>query len=586
VPSTRRERWALAVILALAAGLRLYGLNWDGGHWLHPDERMIYFVVGRLGWPQSWSQALSPESPLNPAFFAYGSFPIYLLRVVASALATFWPSLGAAGNLHLVGRSLGALFDLATVALTYRLACVLTSPTRQEAISAPVGRQRNIQWQPLLAALLVALAVLHVQNAHFYTVDPLVTALVMLVLNLSADLSQTRSGGRLVALGVALGLALASKISVAPLILVVPVALLLRRAQEGEALGSTLGATLQVWLVAGLVFILAQPYALLDSNTFVQDVLEQARIARGVDEPPYTLQYAGTLPLVYSIWQTAVWGLGLPVGLIAWAGFGASLLRWVRRGARSDALLLAWTLPQVAVLGLLSTRYLRYALPILPSLCIMAVWWVSNVRSLSGRRLAYIALILPALAYALLFTRLYAQPHTWLRASAWVYREVPRGSRLAVEEWDTHLPLPMKLDGQARRIAEYDVAILPLYAVPDDTPKWHSLAADLAASDYLIVASRRLYGSLPRRPDRYPVAAHYHDLLFAGELGFELQAEFIRGPAWLNPRLPPLPRPAPALFRPDESFVVYDHPRALILRNVERLAPAELLRRLAVDVEQ
>jgi hypothetical protein len=124
--------------------------------------------------------------------------------------------------------------------------------------------------------------------------------------------------------------------------------------------------------------------------------------------------------------------------------------------------------------------------------------------------------------------------------------------------------------------------VLSLYDEPDGATKWEALSGDLAASDYLVIASRRLYGSIRRAPERYPVATRYYDLLFAGELGFELVSEFTRGPAWLNPPIPPLPGAAPALLRPDESFVVYDHPRALIFRNIQRLPADELLRRLGV----
>jgi hypothetical protein len=149
-----------------------------------------------------------------------------------------------------------------------------------------------------------------------------------------------------------------------------------------------------------------------------------------------------------------------------------------------------------------------------------------------------------------------------------------------VEEWDTALPLPLDVDGQARRIEEYDVRTLALYEEPDDTRKWEALAEQLAESDYLIIASRRLYGSIPRQPDRYPLSTRYYELLFAEELGFEFAAEFTRGPLWLNPRVPPLPGAAPRLLHPDESFVVYDHPRTMVLRNAERLSAEELLGRL------
>jgi hypothetical protein len=98
-----------------------------------------------------------------------------------------------------------------------------------------------------------------------------------------------------------------------------------------------------------------------------------------------------------------------------------------------------------------------------------------------------------------------------------------------------------------------------------------------------VIATRRLYGSIPRVPDRYPLATRYYDLLFAGELGFELEREFTRPPTWLNPRIPPLPGAVPAWLRPDESFVVYDHPRALVFRNVDYLPESELRRLLGVE---
>jgi hypothetical protein len=190
--------------------------------------------------------------------------------------------------------------------------------------------------------------------------------------------------------------------------------------------------------------------------------------------------------------------------------------------------------------------------------------------------------ILTSTAYALIFDSMYAAPHPWVTASEWIYRNAPAGNTLAVEHWDTALPLSVEVNGQLAGPTAYETRTLTLYDEPDDTSKWSVLAQDLTESDYLILASRRLYGSIPRRPDRYPVASRYYDLLFAGDLGFELAGEFTRGPDLLNPRVAPLPGAAPALLRPDESFVVYDHPRALIFRNAGHLPAEEILRLLGV----
>ena len=134
----RGDVLGLCLVLLAGAALRFYGLDWDGGHWLHPDERQIYFVVARLALPQTLAEALSPDSPLNPAFFAYGSLPFYLLKAVAASLAFLSEPLADPDKLHWIGRPLAVLLDLATVLLTYRLARVLyRSPGR--AVESTVG---------------------------------------------------------------------------------------------------------------------------------------------------------------------------------------------------------------------------------------------------------------------------------------------------------------------------------------------------------------------------------------------------------------------------------------------------------------
>jgi hypothetical protein len=77
----KRDRSNLVVallLLAILGGalyLRLYDLDWDRGYLFHPDERQIIIVVDGLSfpWPPDWRLLLSPKSPWNPGFFAYGS---------------------------------------------------------------------------------------------------------------------------------------------------------------------------------------------------------------------------------------------------------------------------------------------------------------------------------------------------------------------------------------------------------------------------------------------------------------------------------------------------------------------------------
>ena len=580
----------LALILAIAAALRLSWVTWDDGLWLHPDERQIYFIANGLRWPETLSEAFEASSPLNPHFFAYGSLPAYLVRAIALLLALLWPALHDPGNLHLVGRPLAGLFDVGTVALTYRLAMsrkTANSTPGQEGEDAPVWPHTG-----LFAAALVSLAVLPIQASHFYTADVLVTFLVMLSLNCASDLVQGGGRGLQTALGVAVGLALATKLSAAPLLFVIPVACWLRSPEASHQ--PKLGGPKRLLFVLATVvitFLLVEPYAAIDSRTFLADTLRESQIAWGRLDVPYTRQFVATLPYLYSIWQTALWGVGLPLGLLGWAGLVAGLIHWLRKGDWAYSLLLAWAGPYLAIAGALHARPLRYMLPLVPALCIFGAWLVTRAygrSSVVGRRWLATAggfVLLASLAYALAFLSIYARPHSWIEASEWLYRHVPAGSSLVVEEWDTPLPLPIELDGRARRSEEFNLRTLALYGEPDGKEKWLRLTRELAGSEYLVVASRRLYGSISRLPGRYPVASRYYSLLFEGGLGFELAGEFTRGAAWLNPRIEPLTYAAPSFLVPDESLVVNDHPRVLVYRNTGRLSPEELLARLGFAAE-
>ncbi len=103
-------RWrplALFVLALLGLALRLYGINWDQGNSFHPDERQILFHVMALSWPKSFSQFLNPVTlPLNPHFFAYGSFPLYLLATLGNIIAHVYPGIDTMPNLTLLGRVL------------------------------------------------------------------------------------------------------------------------------------------------------------------------------------------------------------------------------------------------------------------------------------------------------------------------------------------------------------------------------------------------------------------------------------------------------------------------------------------------
>ncbi|MEP7131627.1 MAG: glycosyltransferase family 39 protein, partial [Acidobacteriota bacterium] len=173
----RRGRAIFLAILVAGALLRFVGLAWDDAHHLHPDERHISMVEENLEFPKSVRQYFdSATSPLNPYnrkhdSFVYGTLPLFLTKAVAKLIHR--PGYDGA---YLVGRALSALFDLATVWLTY-------------LIARRFGRRRAA----LGAAALIAFCPLGIQLAHFWTVDSFLTTFVAAALLGSVRIAQGRS---------------------------------------------------------------------------------------------------------------------------------------------------------------------------------------------------------------------------------------------------------------------------------------------------------------------------------------------------------------------------------------------------------
>ena len=538
----------IILILLFAAALRFYGLNWDSGIGAHPDERYVVGVAESLRWPDR----LNPFD-VAPGF-SYGHLPLYLLALTRG--------LAHGVDLLLVGRALAALFDLGTVALTFAL-----------------GRRVYGEGTGLLAAAFVALMVLHVQQAHFYTADAPLVFFVLGTLLFATRLAQGRaSGGRPLdawLAGAWAGLALGTKFSAVLLVLPLGVAVCSCPVEPGGP-GARWKRGMEVGGAALAAFALTNPCALLSFPTFWRNVAEQAALARGVLDVAYTRQFHATWPYLYPVAQQLRWGMGWPLGLVACGGLVTGVWLAVRRPpGRAEWVLLAWGVPTFAFVGALYAKFPRYLLPLTPLLALYAARMILALypRSRHMASLLIYSSLICSFLHCLVFVGLYRSPHPWLVASEWFYDHVERGAVVAVEQWDH--PLPLDATG-------YDVRELPIF--DEDVPgKWAVMTEMLAEADYVVIASRRGYATLARWPERYPLTARYYRLLFEGGLGFEPVACFGRSPrlgplsladdpaAGLGFSLPDLCRPDTPfvlrLGRLDESFVVYDHPQVVILQR-------------------
>ena len=614
---------ALVAVLLMAGGLRLVGIKWDEGQLLNPDERFMTMVESSLKWPSGigeyFDEAASPLNPRNVGFdfFAYGTVPTTLLKGIAVALGQ--PS---NATVNLMGRGLSALMDLGTIIFIFLIARGLYRDKR-------VG---------LLAALFYSLSALAIQYSHFFVVETFTTFFITGAIYWLVRVQKHGGLWNFVLTGVFFGLALASKLSIFTFALIVAVVggyriyLALRsRGASGDASASRPSraraaiSTEQVVVrlvlaavAAVVMFRIAQPDAFGGSSIlsfapaerWLQDLDETRRNVSGEVDTPPNHQWANRTPLLFP-WQNMVlWGMGLPLGLAAWAGWGIAGWRILRRREWVHLVPVTWVAVLFLQQGTQWVKSMRYFLPIYPMLALLAAWvlvwawdrarrgaatgtitlptWAArpfrrgsaapgNTLTLNltsrGAGVLLGAVLVGTLLWAAAFAGIYMRQNTRVEASRWIYDNVAPGSTIANEHWDDSLPV--RLDGKDPYPKIYQGVQLEWFNT-DSPQKLQQILDRLDQADYLTISSNRVYDSIVRLPMRFPMTMRYYDALFAERLGFNRVAEFTSYPSILG--VPISDQPA------EEAFTVYDHPRVQIFRKSEQYDRASVQRILSDGV--
>ncbi len=501
---TKKYNWlydlALLVVLIAAAYLRVVGLNWDNNQHLHPDERFLTMVESALIPAQSLSEYFdTTNSQLNPhnrgyGFFVYGNFPINIVRYLAE-----WLGQGGYDEVALVGRQFSALADLGVIILLYFIASRL------------YGRK-----VALLAASFSSFAVMQIQQSHFFTVDNPANFFSFLAILFAVWIStksrkwELESGKTIIeireseeqlpndasritsydsqpsniesrishlnrdpifwlsiAFGISLGMAIASKLNVVPMAVLLPIALVLHFLQKKEETGKTDNLSritdsesqithyaalitnnwhlLTIYLLAGgiatiFAFRIFMPYAFDGigfNDKWLANISELQAQSSGDADVPFALQWARRSHF-YSVENLTKWGLGLPLGILAWIGFLAMGWR-ILKGEQKHILLWGWTALYFLWQSMAFNPTMRYQLPIYPLLCLMAAWGIITLSRSNVKTFKYLAILTGALvliataAWAYAFTRIYTRPHPRVEATQWIYQNLPGPINLHIQ---------------------------------------------------------------------------------------------------------------------------------------------------------
>ena len=493
---------ALAAILLIAAGLRLTHVNWDDYGHLHPDERFITQISMDIRAPSSainyfdtGTSALNPynierQDGSRQSTFVYGTLPLFVNKFVATNMS--WLSLGLFDDYddydhyNLSGRALAGIFELGTVLMVFLLA--------RRLVSSNAG---------LLAAFLYAVSAFPIQNSHFFVVDPFLAFFATFTVFFAVRSALDGGWWNFAIAGLGAGLAAATKITAVSLLPVVVLAIGVyawpgvkpylaplwagdrreyQRQRDGRRLDASvatffLGSLLALF-VAFLAFRIAMPYAFnspdvmgwfswrlghvwivpvpypdIMNQHWLRDQVDQQRLLSGDAAFPPNVQWIGRSKWLWPLQQMVSWGMGPALGITAWLGVVFAAIYAFRRRLGVWLVPLAWVLGYFAFMGAQYSLYMRYFLPLYPTLAVFAAlvlyktWqWASSPDPLAplGRFGARLSGIRPALPHAgraavgivvvmtllmgLAFYNIYREPVSRVSASKWFHQNVPAGS--------------------------------------------------------------------------------------------------------------------------------------------------------------
>ncbi len=447
------NRFLLAIVILIAIGIRVWGINYDLPYIYHPDEPLYVNI----------SQQIFKTGDLNPHFFNYPSLffyinsvayiPYYLIGKFAGIFSSRADVLSPVSLIMgvtkaqlpsaiLLGRLITTIFGIGTVIITYL-----------------VGKRiANKEYVGILAALLVAVEPTVVSLSRFITPDIFVTFFAMAAFLAILLVYKSGNTQSYIMAGILIGLTASCKYNGVLIILPLFVAHFLR---QGKLVLKGWGIYLAL-IACCLAFIVTTPYALLDFSKFISDLRYEGL--------HYLSGHAGMEGNTFLWYVNLLWQDGGIVYILAILGIIYGFFT-----KRKEIILLStFPIAYFIFISRFIVRNDRTILPLIPFLLLLAalfvgILWEKAIQQKDGPiKLFFLTSLLCVSVVAISFPSNIAVKHTMQLTAVdnreisrlWIASHLPKGSKIAIEAYSPWVD-PMQY------IVEASVRII------DHPPEWY-----------------------------------------------------------------------------------------------------------------
>ena len=464
-------------LFGLTIFTRFIKLDWGDGFFFNPDENNMANSVLQMS-----------KQNLDPKFYAYSQFPLYL---------TFFTT---------------PKHDFKNIVLTLRFWSAFFS-SLSLYIFYLIGQKIFIQQKySLIFVLFLIFTPGLIQLSHFGTTESILLFVFAVNIFLSFKIYDHRNLKYLILASIISGIGLATKIS--SLILTTPVflCLLFLSFKKHNFWRFIWSSTLFISLTI-LVGIILSPYNLINFSEFISTMKYEVGVATGQIPVFYTHQFISSLPYLFQLQKIFPYANGIFIFIFGLAGFCFILESWIKNH-KSNIYLLITLFPALFYFiyqGQLFTKWTRFMSPLFFVFPLLAIFFIKNIKS---KILLYLIIFI-SIFPGIYFMKTYFRSDIRVQATEWINHNINSNNNILSETGNV-VDLPLW--------GEVNPTNFDFYNLENSIDSQNKLNQLIDKSEYIIIPSRSVFKN--QNNSNFPQNQKYYQNLFSGNLNFNLIKTF------------------------------------------------------------
>jgi len=454
---------------------RFYGLNWGNSFFFNPDENNMVNAI----------LSMSLKN-LNPNFFAYNQFPLFL---------TFFTT---------------PKHDFYHIALTLRFWSAIFSSFSILFFYLIAKNFFNKNKDLLTFVFLLIFTPGLIQLAHFGTTESVLIFAFSVNLFLAINYFHHPKFKYLLLTALISGMAIGSKITGVFFILPILISLFFVL-KEKHNFKKIFFSFLFLSLLTLVFTFIFTPFSFLKFADFKNSMVYETGVATGTTQVFYTRQFLHTIPYLFQLRHIFPYTSGIFMFVFSFIG----LFFFIRNKQYLKKDLIIILLPCLIYFlynGQLFIKWTRFMSPLFFITPLFTVFFLSKIKS----KIIYSILFLLAIIPGIYFCRRYFLIDNRPIASVWLINQVPSTS-LILSESGNIINLPIY--NSNLQVDNFD-----FYNLDSNLELPSQLTNQVLQSDYILIPSRRVFKN--QNNFNFPFSEKYYQSLFSGQLDFTKIRQF------------------------------------------------------------